>query len=240
MIRGIYHLLTNPRARAEWRWTALRKVTNFLIPGYRLIWPQMAWWQDEEFNRFLRRFNEYDGYNADRRWIVAQLVKLARSVPGDTAECGVLEGSSSYLISRAFPDKTHFMFDSFEGCSAPSGRDSGFFDERSLAVGVGAVKEKLRDCPNAVCMAGWIPDRFPEVADRRFAFVHIDVQQEQPTLDSLAFFYPRIETGGIIVLDDYGFTTCPGARHAIDSYMKDKPEPIIALPTGSAFIVRTA
>src|SRR5262245_35746579 len=132
MIRGIYHLLTSPRARAEWRWTALRKITSFLIPGYRLIWPQMAWWKDEEFNHFLRRFNEYNGYNADRRWIISQLVKLARSVPGDTAECGVLEGSSSFLISRAFPDKTHFMFDSFEGCSAPSGRDNGYFNEHSL------------------------------------------------------------------------------------------------------------
>jgi O-methyltransferase len=240
MLRGIYHLLTNPRARAEWRWTVLRKVTKLLIPHYRLIWPQMAWWNDERFNDFLRRFNEYDGYNSDRRWVISQLVKLVQSIPGDTAECGVLEGSSSYLISRALPQKTHFMFDSFEGCSAPSGHDNGFFDENSLTVDVGTVKEKLKDCPNAVCLKGWIPDRFPEIADRRFAFVHIDVQQEQPTFDSLAFFYPRMQTGGIIVFDDYGFTTCPGARYAIDIFMKDKPEPIIELPTGNAFLVRAS
>jgi O-methyltransferase len=208
------------------------------MPGYRLLWPQMAWWQDEEFNAFLRRFHEYGGYNSDRRWTVHQLAKLAQKIPGDTAECGVLEGSSSYLIARAFPDRSHFMFDSFEGCSAPSGNDNGFFVERILACSDDVVRENLKEFPNAHCMKGWIPDRFPEVEGRRFAFVHIDVQQEQPTVDSLAFFYPRMNSGGIIIFDDYGFTTCPGARHGIDRFMASKPEPIIELPIGCAFMVK--
>jgi hypothetical protein len=130
------------------------------------------------------------------------------------------------------------MFDSFEGCSAPSGQDNGYFEKRNLACGEDVVRENLKEFPNARCMKGWIPDRFPEVKDCRFAFVHIDVQQEQPTVDSLAFFYPRMNAGGIIVLDDYGFTTCPGARHGIDNFMAGKPEPIIELPIGCAFIVK--
>jgi O-methyltransferase len=132
------------------------------------------------------------------------------------------------------------MFDSFEGCSAPTGEDNGYFAVRDLTVSLETAQKQLADCPNGVFLKGWIPERFHEVAERRFAFVHIDVQQEQPTRDSLEFFYPRMNTGGIIVFDDYGFTTCPGARHAIDDFMQEKFEPIVDLPTGSAFIVRSA
>jgi hypothetical protein len=86
-------------------------------------------------------------------------------------------------------------------------------------------------------MEGWIPERFPEVADRRFAFVHIDVDLEQPTRDSIEFFYPRMNKGGIILCDDYGFTTCPGATSTIDAYLLDKPEKMLSMCCGGGFLI---
>ena len=85
---------------------------------------------------------------------------------------------------------------------------------------------------------GWIPERFDDVADRRFAFVHVDVDLEQPTRDSLAFFYPRLVPGGVLLCDDYGFVTCPGARRAFDEYIADKPEPLPERPTGQGFLIK--
>ena len=84
---------------------------------------------------------------------------------------------------------------------------------------------------------GWIPDQFSDVADARFCFVHIDVDLFQPTRDSLDFFYPRMVRGGLIVCDDYGFETCPGARRAMDEFFADRPEPIVHLPTGQGFVI---
>jgi hypothetical protein len=69
-----------------------------------------------------------------------------------------------------------------------------------------------------VIHAGWIPDCFSEVVDRSFCFVHIDVDLYEPTLASLEFFGSRMVPGGIIVCDDYGFETCPGARRAGDEF----------------------
>jgi hypothetical protein len=46
--------------------------------------------------------------------------------------------------------------------------------------------------------------------------------------------------GGIILFDDYGFTTCPGPKRAIDEFMAGKPEPLIWLSGGSAFLVKSA
>ena len=83
-----------------------------------------------------------------------------------------------------------------------------------------------------------LAERFPEVAGRTFCFVHIDVDLHRPTLDSIAFFYPRMAPGGIILLDDYGFVSCPGVTEAIDAFMADKPEPIVNLASGGAFILK--
>ena len=69
---------------------------------------------------------------------------------------------------------------------------------------------------------GWIPRRFKEISEQKFSFVHIDVDMFQPTLDSLKFFFPRLEKNGIIICDDYNFSSFPGAKKAWDEYFKDK------------------
>lgn len=55
---------------------------------------------------------------------------------------------------------------------------------------------RLAAFPFARLHAGVIPARFPEVADRRFSLVHVDVDLYRPTIDSLEFFYPRMVPGG--------------------------------------------
>lgn len=86
-------------------------------------------------------------------------------------------------------------------------------------------------------LTGWIPERFSEVDDQQFCFVHIDVDLYQPTLDSLSFFYAHMNPRGIMLFDDYGFRSCPGARRAIDEFLEDKPENVVLVPTGQAFVI---
>jgi hypothetical protein len=42
--------------------------------------------------------------------------------------------------------------------------------------------------------------------------------------------------GGVIVLDDYGFASCPGARAAADEFFADKPERLLALSTAQGVV----
>ena len=44
--------------------------------------------------------------------------------------------------------------------------------------------------------------------------------------------------GGVMVFDDYGYVTCPGATKAVDEFMTDKREPIINLSSGGCFIMK--
>lgn len=222
----------------ERRLRALNMIAKKLIPDYRLTYPQLDWWNDAEFNAYLERFSDRDLYNTHRKFMVRELTKLAKDVPGDTAECGVYLGASSWPICEQL-GRTHHLFDSFEGVSKPGDKDGDFWSTGALAMPEERALEMLEPFRDRIVVhKGWIPERFPDVADRRFAFVHLDVDLYQPTLDSIAFFYPRMSPGGVIVCDDYGMTTCPGATKAIDEFMADKPEPILGLDAGGCFIIK--
>lgn len=85
---------------------------------------------------------------------------------------------------------------------------------------------------------GWIPERFKDVEDMKFSFLHVDVDLYDPTIDSLKFFYDRMTTGGIIMCDDYGSVSCPGAKKAFDEFFADKQENILELPSAQAIVVK--
>ncbi len=229
-------------ANEEMRFRQLLRAGKWILPKYRFTWPQLAWWLDNGFNGYLKRFNELEGANTHRRWTVYQLTRLVVEVPGDTVECGVFEGAGSYLICRSVIDtnhsRTHFMFDTFEGLSAPVAMDGTYWKEGHLSCSLEKAKANLADLDKISWKKGMIPTRFEEVQDRAFAFVHIDVDLYEPTRDSIRFFYPRMNQGGIIVCDDYGFTTCPGATLAIDEFLAEKPEKMIGLPSGGGFLIK--
>lgn len=224
------------------RFALLVRLARLLVPSYRFKFPQLDWWRDDAFTAYLKRFGELDGQNTDRRWMLHQLLRLVADVPGDTAECGVYQGAGSFLILKAnvaaAQTRHHYMFDSFEGLSRPSSEDGSYWRRGDLAASDAVLAGKLAGCTGYSVMKGWIPARFAEVDERRFAFVHIDVDLYQPTRDSLAFFYPRMGEGGIIVVDDYGFSTCPGATRAVDEVLMGETEQMVALPDGGGFVIK--
>lgn len=234
------------RRDSRLRFLVMRMVAGWILPGYRFHWPQLLWWSDAAFTTYLKKFDQLHDSNSHRHWMLAQLMRLVSDVPGDTAECGVFKGASSYLICKANREarerRVHHIFDSFQGLSEPSMKDGGFWAEGDLACGQDVVRSNLAEFGDSAMSfhPGWIPERFSDVTDGCFSFVHIDVDLFQPTHDSLSFFYPRMHEGGIILCDDYGFTTCPGATAAFDEFLRDKPEPMIGLPCGGGFLIKRA
>jgi O-methyltransferase len=241
-MRTFVNLVYRRDSRA--RFLVMRMAAGWILPGYRFHWPQLLWWDDESFTAYLKKFDQLQDSNSHRHWMVAQLMRLVSDLSGDTVECGVFKGASSYLICKANQTaqdrRVHHVFDSFAGLSEPSAVDGSFWSEGDLACHLDVVKANLSEFDeNTVKFyPGWIPDRFSDVDGQRFSFVHIDVDLYGPTWNSLAYFYPRMQVGGIILCDDYGFTTCPGATIAIDEYLLDKPEPMISLPCGGGFLIK--
>ena len=57
-------------------------------------------------------------------------------------------------------------------------------------------------------------------------------------MSTCEFVYPRLVPGGMMVFDDYGFWSCPGARMAVDQFFAEKLERPLALPTGQAIVTK--
>lgn len=238
------HFLAGKRRRRAWAKHFERVGSEMGIFVYK---HHLVWTDDSEVMTMERRWGDAEGLPADRcqtlyslgQWI--SKTKLA----GDTAEAGVRLGKGSLFLLAGLRDRDrpHHLCDSFEGLSEPSQHDrlsngEHRWESGKFAVDLPQVRANFASHPQTLIHQGWIPHCFADMQDRKFALAHIDVDLYEPTLDSLKFFYPRLVPGGVIVCDDYGFASCPGARKALDEFFADKPEGIIELPTGQALVFK--
>jgi hypothetical protein len=210
---------------------------------YPFHWADLDWIRDERFWRVMERYGERDGLNAHRRKLVFEFARqTTRRIGGHTAECGAFRGLGSHLICMALQDtggdgRRHFIFDSFEGLSEPSDSDGAYWSKGDLVCDEGTIRANLAEFDFVTYLKGWIPERFAEVAERRFSLVHIDVDLAEPTKHSLEFFFPRLELGGVIIVDDYGFASCPGVTAIVDDFIARNPDAsLVQSPVGGGII----
>ncbi len=183
---------------------------------------------------------------------------LANDVPGDFAECGCWKGLSAYITCKLIreyssgPRQFH-IFDSFEGgLSEKTSEDRGEHtisrereneEKEYFSSTMEQLKRALSEFDFYTLNKGWIPERFPEYQDNRFAFVNVDVDLYEPTRDSFDFFFPRLSPGGIIYCDDYNAAFFPGAKKAIDECVERHRADVamvFEIPLNAVFVVKGA
>jgi hypothetical protein len=207
---------------------------------------------DELYDAGLRAAGMSD--NARRRprfYHLAQMFNLGRPVPGETAEVGCFRGLSSFLLCHlerqaapGFTGATHSVVDSFEGLGPPSAEDElpPEVEGRFSTTSVEHVRRTLAEFPGVRIYKGWVPAAFIMLPERRYRFVHVDVDLYKPTRDSLEYFYPRLHRGGMIVVDDFGpwpgGGKYPGCARAVMEFCEHWRLTFAALTTGNAVITR--
>ena len=231
-----------------------RQVLN-AIPRFGYANPTVHWWRDRRWMIPFKQHLLFDGRAGTRvlekRFMLIELAKSVANVRGCTAECGVAAGTGSALICQTLEEsysdgERHYAFDSFDGLPEPTDRDYMTNGRTSwyrgkLRHSYRRVQQRLSVFPKCQVTRGWIPECFDKnVGDERFRFVHIDVDLYEPTRASLEFFYNRLNPGGVILFDDYGFTNCPGARQAADEFFQERTNSVVEMTTGQAFVVKAA
>jgi O-methyltransferase len=207
--------------------------------------PGDTWHRDEPFRRAQSR--RIEGIPDPRCFTLQSVIRTVRRVPGDVAECGVrFAKSTAFMLEADGGKRNYHLFDSFEGLSRPVAqdrlveRDAPYWKAGDMTAPEEIARRNLASFDNVHFYRGWIPDRFPEVADRSFALAHIDVDLYQPTRDSIEFFWPRLLPGGVLVCDDYGSVKCPGSRAAMDEFFNDLPgASMVEIPTGQAVVLKS-
>lgn len=183
----------------------------------------------------------------NRLFVLWQAIRNTRPAEGDIAEVGSYRGGSARFLAVAAAqmgwDPILHVMDTFTGHpeSADFKRDGVHVPGLFSDTGVEQVTAYLSDLPLVRVRQGRFEDTCHEIADRQFALVHIDVDIYSSTESCLSFFWPRLSRGGTIVVDDYGFTTCPGLKTAVDEFLMEKRDTVSwYMHTGQMTIQRRA
>ncbi len=168
------------------------------------------------------------GITVDRLAMLIGYSWMMSEKPGAFAEFGVCQGGSLDLLARLHPDRLIYGIDSFEGLPEPGPMDTfhkkGDFalDEFSMAclnTHFYITHASNQVSKGVLLLKGYSPEIFIRISSyEQFAFVHVDVDLYQSVKDALDYFYPRLIPTGIMIFDDYGFATTPGAKQAIDEW----------------------
>jgi len=193
-------------------------------------------------NRNIVSFNAWDTVRKDML-ILALKDMIENNIPGELAELGVYKGQSARLIHHYVPERKLFLFDTFSG-----------FDENDIKVeqtfhgdnynqfkdtNVKSVMQCIDpENDNVIPIAGMFPQSIPENFNHIFAFVHMDMDLYQPTIEAFRYFYPRVSRGGYMIVHDYSNIKWPGIKKAVDEFFQDKSERPVLMPDngGSALI----
>lgn len=160
-------------------------------------------------------------------------------IPGDIVECGVWKAGNIIIARKLSPNRVCWLYDTFSGMTDPQEVDThrdgwlpvnkpgwcaasvdevrdvllstDTLDDSKLRFIIGRVEETLLVRAN-------LPDKI--------ALLRLDTDWYASTLVELAILYPRLERGGILIVDDYGHWM--GARKAVDEYFgADHPKAMI-------------
>lgn len=175
----------------------------------------------------------------------------ANRIAGDIVECGVWKGGSMMAVAKALlalksTDRDLYLYDTFAGMTAPTGKDSSQFERKStqdsfdsLKQGDGVCKwcfSSLEETRRNVAsvpypeqkvhfVKGPVEETIPGVAPEKIALLRLDTDFYESSRHEMVHLFPRLVAGGVLLLDDYGHWE--GQRLAVDEYLSEHKVPLL-------------
>lgn len=155
---------------------------------------------------------------------------LLASVEGDCVEFGCYEGTAALfearLLRRLAPEKTLWLYDSFAGLPQKSEKDNSpagiEFKSGELKASKKQLIQNFRNAslPMPVIKKAWFSELTPSDLPERICFGFFDGDFYESIWDSLLLAWPRLASGGVIMVDDYLNEKLPGATRAVDEFAR--------------------
>jgi O-methyltransferase len=173
---------------------------------------------------------------------------LENKIPGAFIECGVFEGGNAISMIRTLlyagvTDRDIYLYDTFEGFPKPEEIDYEYFvgpaletwqryknrDDASednsdwLRVPIERVRDRIHalgyPAERVHLVKGLVENTIPNEAPANIALLRLDTDFYRSTKHELTELFPRLQEGGILIIDDYG--ALHGARVATDEYFAE-------------------
>ena len=156
------------------------------------------------------------------------------NIDGAYVECGVYKGGSIMnmaLTQLNYIKKVHiYLYDTFEGMTPQTKHDINYRGVSASRILKNPSKMcvcSLEQVKKNVSLAGYPKEFFHfrkgDVADtlkgnipEKISLLRLDTDWYESTKIELEVLYPKLVTGGVLILDDYGYWL--GARKATDNY----------------------
>jgi O-methyltransferase len=209
---------------------------------------------EPRFHELYEKCRSYTMTSVERLYALYKSVEyiVSANIPGDFAEAGVWRGGSCMLIAEtllALGDRSRriFLFDTFEGHPRPDAeKDVDLWGNRAIDewrrtvgedkqgnwanISVDEVRANLTQTgypeDKLVFVKGLLEDTAADVRSvDKLSLLRLDTDWHASTKAALDHLYPRLTSGGILIVDDYGHYK--GQQVAVDEYFTAHSEPIL-------------
>lgn len=202
---------------------------------------------DRETIDIIRKVTPFTQTSAERIFSLCEAVRyiVKNEVSGAIVECGVWKGGcimaiAQVLINLDELNREIYLFDTFAGMTSPGSVD---IDMRGNSATELLMKTSKSDSTSAWCYAsletvkaavfgisysrdkihfvqGSVEETIPDNAPDQIALLRLDTDWYESTKHELKHLFPRISSGGVLIIDDYGHWQ--GARQAVDEYIQER------------------
>jgi len=200
----------------------------------------------EEEKEIIKLSSKYTMTDTITMWALIQSIKnvIQNKIDGDFVECGVWRGGNLILCQKYFDlqhiKKKIYGFDTFEGMVEPKEID---IDYRNIPASEmyslfksDGEKSNLACCSldevnnniietvpknNIKLIKGRVENTLLEEKNlpEKISILRLDTDWYESTKIELEVLYPRLMSGGFLIIDDYAHFL--GCRKAVDEYFKD-------------------
>jgi O-methyltransferase len=205
------------------------------------------WLLDQNFQKTYSAIKDYtlvDLYRCYELWhLLAQTVNL----PGDILEVGTWRGGTGCLLAKRANDleldTRIYLCDTFAGVVKTGTQDAGYSGGEHADTSALLVEQLARtmDLKNVEIRQGIFPEETgASLENLQFRFCHIDVDVYQSGKDILAWVWPRMPLGGVVVFDDFGFASCTGITQLVHEVEQQPDRVCVQNLNGHAVFIKVS
>ncbi len=179
-----------------------------------------------------------------RAYVACWAAEKGKRLEGDFVECGVNRGGlaltvMNYIGFNQLAGRKFYLLDTYEG-----------FPEETRPLASRPVLDRYTDCynavlktfsayENAVVVKGSVPDTLHQVKSEKVCYLSIDMNCAEPEIAAATYFWDRLVSGAVILLDDYGYSKdYLRQKQAFDAFAKKRGVQVLLIPTGQGLVFK--
>jgi hypothetical protein len=187
-----------------------------------------------------------------RHWIVAFATRYAIDFSSQESnnfvECGTADGITAFFILREIHSRPNFAknfkmfcYDAWDKMESTSLSTTESKPIDYSVLNLDSTKENLIEFKDDLTFCkGYIPNSFELFpGPSSISFLHVDINSSKITLEILEYFFDKLTKNGVILFDDYGWSTYADTKNVVDEFFHKKSGTLLKLPTSQAIFFRS-